>query len=171
MDTNCDKCRSDNIEFVRYKFSNNTEHLRKQCNDCGRVLPTGYKRDTVPDFWSLPLVDEDKRQALFESIKRISEAKRVVNYFRMLRIEKDKKYYREVYLLSNEWKEKRNAVMEAYQWKCQKCSEPATELHHNNYDNIFKEKFEDLTPLCRNCHSNEHPEHQNKIITNDEPWF
>lgn len=155
-DLTCDKCQSENLSFVRYVFSNDTQHLRKQCNDCGRVLSKGYKRTVVPDFWSLPEVDEVKRKHLWDTIKKISLAKSILLDFRLKRIAKDKEYYKNVYLLSSEWGIKRQAVMDAYNWECQKCDEKATQLHHTTYDNIFKEKFEDLLPLCRSCHEKEH---------------
>lgn len=37
------------------------------------------------------------------------------------------------------------------EFKCNKCNSD-----NISYDNIFKERFDDLKPLCRNCHEKQH---------------
>lgn len=155
-DTNCDKCNSTNLIFVKYEMKNKVLILRKQCFDCGRLLTLNYKRNIVENFKSLPfadlkLRDENRNKSILKS-----DANRVLFYYANIRFEKQKEYYRNVYLKSDEWKHKRQVIMDYYNWKCLQCGEYATDLHHKTYENIFKEKFEDLEPLCRSCHENEH---------------
>lgn len=42
---------------------------------------------------------------------------------------------------------------------CEKCGyepwKPCLQLHHKNYDRIFRERLEDLILLCPNCHKAE----------------
>ena len=60
------------------------------------------------------------------------------------------------YLQSDAWKEKRNAILKAAGYRCRKCGERATEVHHETYRRIYKEKLTDLTALCRKCHETVH---------------
>jgi len=46
--------------------------------------------------------------------------------------------------------------MKFYNNECSDCGDVAIDVHHITYERIFKEKFSDLTPLCRSCHSKKH---------------
>lgn len=68
----------------------------------------------------------------------------------------DREKYR-AYLLSPEWGEFRKKVFAHYGRKCSKC--PRTkqlDIHHLTYENIFNEKLEDVTVLCRKHHAKVH---------------
>lgn len=162
---NCNRCKSHVIHFVKYKMKNGIDILRKQCLDCGYLNSLNYKRSFVKDFDSLPYHDKVLREKQRDIAIKKSYIKSVLFYYSQKHFERQKNYYRNVYLNSKEWKEKRELIMSFYNWICQKCGEKATDLHHVTYDNIFKEKFEDLQPLCRYCHENEHQENniENKI--------
>lgn len=154
----CNKCYSENIHFVKLKMKNGIDILRKQCYSCGYVNTLNYKRTLVDNFDSLPYYDNELRERERAKTLKRSYIKSVLFYYSQKHFERQKKYYRNIYLKSEEWKEKRELIMDFYNWICQKCGEKATDLHHVTYDNIFKEKFEDLQPLCRCCHENEHKE-------------
>lgn len=63
----------------------------------------------------------------------------------------------EDYLHSKIWKEKRERVLKRYDYRCKKCTAPATEVHHLRYPTFLgMESILDLVPLCRRCHQNEH---------------
>jgi 5-methylcytosine-specific restriction endonuclease McrA len=65
------------------------------------------------------------------------------------------RYYK--YLKSNQWREKRRTALEFYGNRCGLCgSRYDLEIHHRDYDNIFKEKIEDLMILCETCHAKHH---------------
>ena len=167
MTNNCKKCSSNNLSFVRYEMVNGVEILRKQCFDCGFLDSHSYKRTTVPDFYSLPKVDEQLRQQYKTNVMKLRSVKSVLFYYSEKYFKRQLAYYRNTYLNSEEWKHKRQVVMDYYYWKCQKCGDFATDLHHITYDNIFKEKFEDLQPLCRSCHKKEHYETRIRNIPTD----
>jgi hypothetical protein len=153
---NCNKCDSDNINFVKHEMKNGVYNLRKQCFECGYLNTLNYKRKFFKDFYKLPDVDLDLRNLNKENAIIKSNIKLIMFNYSQLHFERSLKYYRNVYLKSDEWKHKRKLIMDYYKWMCAKCDNKATDLHHITYDNIFKEKFDDLMPLCRNCHNKEH---------------
>lgn len=153
---NCNKCKSDNIHFVKYKMKNGVDILRKQCFDCGYLNTLNYKRNFINNFTLIPYHNENLRNINKEKSIQKSHIKKVLFDYSQNRFNTEVEYYRNVYLKSDEWKHKRELIMDFYEWKCQECNNKATDLHHINYDNIFKEKFDDLKPLCRICHQNKH---------------
>jgi len=159
----CENCNSDRLEFVKYKMANGVDVLRKQCFKCGYLLVLNYKRNYVNNYESLNYVNEYlrnyyKKCKLEKSLinKRKYEIKNIFKDYAFDHFNRSYNYYHNVYLKSVEWKHKRDLVMEFYNNKCQKCNDYASDIHHLTYENIFKEKFEDLMPLCRNCHNKEH---------------
>ena len=60
------------------------------------------------------------------------------------------------YLASSEWRERRNACVNAYEYHCQVCGctswRRAMEVHHLHYKNVGNEKPEDLVLLCIKHH-------------------
>ena len=61
------------------------------------------------------------------------------------------------YLKTKHWKDKRKDVLKRAKYKCQLCSsKDILHVHHNTYENIGKEKKEDLIVLCEKCHSKFH---------------
>ena len=60
------------------------------------------------------------------------------------------------YLQSDTWKTKRKAVLQAAGFRCRRCGAPATEVHHETYKRIYKERLSDLTALCSKCHEAAH---------------
>lgn len=57
------------------------------------------------------------------------------------------------YLLSDEWKQKRELVFQKKWRACEKCkSENNLRIHHWTYIRIYKEKVSDLFVLCNDCH-------------------
>lgn len=61
------------------------------------------------------------------------------------------------YLNSKHWKKTRKNFLNKYGWQCKKCGRSQGVLvHHKNYNSVFNEDFNDLLPLCRDCHDKEH---------------
>ncbi len=64
-------------------------------------------------------------------------------------------YY--TYIQSAEWRERANVAKRRVGNRCQVCNRPATsvtlEAHHRTYERLGKERPEDLTVLCRDCHA------------------
>jgi len=69
-----------------------------------------------------------------------------------------RKYYREEYLNSEEWKRKRYIVLKRDNWRCVYCGEKATQVHHKKYSkrNIGKEPIRWLVSVCKSCHESLH---------------
>jgi len=73
----------------------------------------------------------------------------------------DKNLYRE-YLRSLAWAWRRDICLREMDYECQECLVSSDEygvklhIHHLHYDNIYAERWEDLTVLCSDCHKGEH---------------
>lgn len=60
--------------------------------------------------------------------------------------------YRE-YLYTKHWKVTREAKLHAVSHRCQVCNSPKSlNVHHRTYERLGREKLEDLTVLCKECH-------------------
>lgn len=140
----CKVCATDNLVFVKYIMSNGVIMIRKQCDNCGRLELTNYKR-ALFNMDELRFVDNEKRQKLGE--QNILNSK--------LRRETDR-YYNDVYLRSEIWRNKRQIILKRDKNKCVCCDSPASDIHHITYDRIYKENFEDLISVCRSCHQKIH---------------
>lgn len=70
------------------------------------------------------------------------------------------------YLLSDEWKSKREIVIKRCGGICQGCGINKVEhIHHLTYERLFDEMLFDLVGVCRSCHQKIHPE---KAITSPQ---
>ncbi|WP_350101702.1 HNH endonuclease [Fulvivirga sp.] len=67
-------------------------------------------------------------------------------------------YYRNVYLQSDDWKRKRYVVLKRDNWTCVYCGSKATQVHHKKYAkrNIGKEPIKWLVSVCDSCHEKLH---------------
>ena len=61
------------------------------------------------------------------------------------------------YIQSPEWKIKATDAKERAGWRCQICNhhkgDVVLDAHHRTYERLGNERPEDITVLCRNCHS------------------
>ncbi len=61
------------------------------------------------------------------------------------------------YIRSATWKTRAFAAKERADWKCQVCNRSRREVvldaHHRTYERLGRELPEDITVLCRDCHS------------------
>jgi len=64
----------------------------------------------------------------------------------------------EDYLLTLEWAETRDLAIRLAGGRCQRCGEPASEVHHLTYERLGCERLRDLMPICERCHQNIHEE-------------
>lgn len=61
------------------------------------------------------------------------------------------------YLLTPEWREKREQRMELDSYRCFRCqSEDRLNVHHITYERLGRERMSDLVTLCWSCHRKEH---------------
>jgi len=62
------------------------------------------------------------------------------------------------YISSEEWKLRAKIVRELHGHRCQLCNSNGKTLHvhHRTYDRLGHEALDDLTVLCKDCHSKFH---------------
>ena len=78
----------------------------------------------------------------------------------------------EQYIISDEWKSKRNQRCEIDNYKCCMCGSSGTmnnplQCHHITYRNLYKENvYTDLLTLCKNCHKSVHTM-MNRVTSKD----
>lgn len=86
-----------------------------------------------------------------------------------MEVSKKKVNYKK-YILSQDWKKKRQQVFDLRGKECEQCgSEHYIQVHHLNYENLGKEKMEDLQILCYQCHMSKHDEYFEKFILKRKP--
>jgi len=69
---------------------------------------------------------------------------------------KRQKWYREVYLKSEHWQNKREEKLQ-HNPVCEMCGKKkGLQIHHLNYDNLENENISDLMTLCSKCHREAH---------------
>ncbi len=89
------------------------------------------------------------------------KAKRQNRRFKMTRLE-----YRNEYLKSDEWKALRSEFLNTRDGTCEKCSKPASDVHHMEYKFLStpEDQMKCLMLLCRNCHKTIHKAIECKAI-------
>lgn len=135
--------------------------LRKQCPDCGRLLPQAIaqhnaRRDT-------PTVD-------VEAVKRWNDAEKAQFLKRRQsflatqgeawgRVEQTVAAEYSAYLQTDQWRAKRLKVLELANYVCEGCGDNrATEVHHLSYRHLGKELLWELKAVCSTCHDICHPD-------------
>lgn len=85
-----------------------------------------------------------------EGIEYHNNYNKIDDIFKYTKIQ-DKKDY----INSKHWKILRDKIIHRDNNTCQVCGYYGSKLqvHHLTYDNLYKEKFEDLATLCNDCHS------------------
>ena len=67
-----------------------------------------------------------------------------------------KRTYRR-YRKSKRWQTKRRTILKRAGYKCRKCGRrAATQVHHETYKRIGRERLSDLTAVCGGCHKRIH---------------
>ena len=120
-----------------------------------------------------PLSKKDKDNAVYYSGSRekFLENRNILYNHYYKKYKYDYEEYRKEnynnYINSDRWKEKRNEIMDAYNGICQICADRAVHVHHLSYKNFTCESFDELLPLCLECHQQMHPD---KIISNEQMY-
>lgn len=150
--TSC--CKTPVLFPSRLILSNGAYHVRNQCNNCGFVSSQSLGGFKSEDKDNLPIVNVNAResrdkiknysyQTAYKKISDLKEQKRLSQI----------KEYRNDYLQSSTWREKRLLVLQRDNWICQSCrTAKATDVHHLNYDHIRNEPLFELVSVCRRCH-------------------
>ena len=159
----CEKCSSENIQYVKYKIEGGSVQIRQQCQNCGYVNTTNIKHSifTNEEYENMPFLDEDLRESYYAKEKENREKK--YQEQRQEGFDKLKEYYK-----SNEWQEKRLQRLrlneKLFDGWCERCGKVrATQVHHRSYVQINGNEHPfDLEALCEDCHKMLHPHMDNQ---------
>lgn len=143
-------CANHNPVFVKKIKSNGFWMVKKQCLNCGDSSGQ-FKNSICEDINSLPEYNEylwDEYHAiLWDQRKKYmdAQAKRRRDHFF---------YEHNIYLNSEEWKAKRQMVLQRDNYMCQACLDSrATQVHHLTYKHWQKEPLFELISVCEKCHN------------------
>lgn len=154
-------CRNPSTTFVIEHYSNNTlTRIFKQCSTCGGT----FKKDKFPNKTHGNLVESEFSETNFNNWnKKISNENLIISeLFEAHRKSRFYNYHK--YLQSEEWKTIRNQIIERDNGLCLHCKiNPAQEVHHKHYNNIYKERLDDLESVCSDCHREIHKSVLNEI--------
>ena len=149
------ECSHSRTEIRRSVVKGGSVQFRAQCLSCGQLVSNPVaKKDLPPNVRD---VDLELRER-----KATSRQKKHDNIYRKHARIQDreassfwKKY--DAYLETNEWKSKRQQVLERAHFVCEGCREqPATTVHHLTYAHVFDELLFELVALCAKCHDRCH---------------
>lgn len=148
-------CKNPSLIPKRLIISNGSYQVRNQCNNCGYVSPQSLGGFTQIQKDTLPLINVDSREVRQEKIFSFRQATyKKVSDLKEQKRQLEIKEYRDNYLQSPEWKEKRLLVLQRDNWICQACRiAKATDVHHLTYDHIRNEPLFELVAVCRRCHT------------------
>jgi 5-methylcytosine-specific restriction endonuclease McrA len=142
-------CKCTNQVFVKYTKTNGIAEARKQCTTCGKGIAVKKSESPVP-IESLPEFNKETRDRWYEARR-----KRMQQIYEQEKSAKDQEWqllYSE-YMVSDEWRERRQKVLVRDKWTCQSCLKArATQVHHLTYKHVFQEPLFDLISVCFDCH-------------------
>ncbi len=154
-------CGNQNLISIRFEQTNKTIVQRVACKSCKTLTGGAKKKDS--NFDSLPVltqkrfleIQEEKRasfKGLRDHLQKLSDE---------FRLNKNKEWWQNysAYLKTDQWKHKRQQVLERENFLCQGCNySKAIHVHHTTYENLGDELLFQLVALCVQCHNKLHPE-------------
>lgn len=165
----CLDCKTIKIEEVEcnheYRFVlcekvNKTTELRNICIKCLEFEKRSYKKvdydiskyqiRNLEYLNNLRDKKHNNRNFLYEKLNEYkSDDYNTINFLEDLKYQK--------YLKSEQWQEKRKAVLQRDNYRCTGCGiVRATEVHHLTYAHKYDEFLFELTSLCSECHRKFH---------------
>ncbi|ALL05600.1 hypothetical protein AQ505_08905 [Pedobacter sp. PACM 27299] len=150
-----DCCRRPFLVVAIVHYDHDRYALYHQCLNCGGAEKTKHLK--TKEYGSQ--IRGDFNQDRFEEWKvgKSEESNMIYGSLRHANYQNSNSYKYHTYLLSEEWKAKRALVLSRDHNLCKLCNtEPALDIHHLTYDNLYNEPLEDLQSLCRACHVNLH---------------
>lgn len=147
-------CKHRSFKLVSRELSNGSFSVVHQCIRCGSQVGTAIKQKDASGrkLFNVELMDRFDNELKDVFFEKYGDSRNwcyepvggFVAYRR--------------YLESDEWKEKRAAVLERDENRCVLCGEAAKEVHHVVYSNVYDEPLRDLISLCSECHEKIHGE-------------
>jgi len=157
------KCNHENITCV-VTMTDGRESIKDVCKLCGhaggsqsRKKFTQKEQSKMHRTTTSGLIDY--RQKHHEKLERlINQQKSIKEDIITNHSESWWEWYKE-YLLSPEWKDKRQLVMGRARNVCESCgSNAAKQVHHIAYDHVGNEPLWELKAVCDECHEVLHSE-------------
>lgn len=151
-------CSHPRVETRRKTTRDGRVQVRDQCLDCGRSSGHAKAHRDVRldelDEWDYALEDAraEERNRYFQRMRQEYEAAR--------EREKNERiaFYR-TYILSPEWRHKRQLVLNRAAGVCEGCNERnAAQVHHLTYAHLGDEFLWELAAVCMECHRRLHPD-------------
>jgi 5-methylcytosine-specific restriction endonuclease McrA len=146
------RCGHHNMRIVWTQFNSHGDaylrpQLRNYCDDCGELIGGALKHSLATA--DTPQLSQDEAM---RALHTREEYWRERDAERRLQEEQWRQGY-ETYLLSPEWDDKRRRVLEREGGICEGCRKrPATQVHHETYQNVGNEPLFELRAVCRVCH-------------------
>jgi 5-methylcytosine-specific restriction endonuclease McrA len=150
-----DCCREPMLVVAIVRYDHDRFALCHQCLNCGGAEKTKHLK--AKDYTEQ--IRGDFNQSRFEEwkTKKREESNGIYEGLKHSNYKNTRVYKYLTYLQSDKWKAKRTLVLIRDHNLCQQCRiEPALDIHHLTYDNLYNEPLEDLQSLCRECHINIH---------------
>jgi hypothetical protein len=130
--------------------TNGTRHYRRQCQRCGSweaVKRQDYSGEQLRA--AVPFDEQIIKEWLERRLAREVELR--TNAADAEREEWFERYNE--YLDSEQWRRKRQKVLERDRFLCRACcTREATQVHHLTYKHVFDEPLFDLVSVCHQCH-------------------
>lgn len=161
-------CEHDYGTF-KVEYSTGMIQVITKCIKCGKFKKAHKKREFNLD--NLGFYDASAEKKYHQNLQRARIQFR--HKQELIRLEEKKqnnswniqKWY-EGYLYSKMWKRKRSWIFERSEGKCERCGNPAAQVHHKTYERLGYENPEDLMAVCLSCHGKEHSENPGLNIIN-----
>jgi len=147
-------CFSPEILPVKVLMQGGGFQIRQQCNNCGYSFGLALKKSDF-DLSKIELRNDNKPKEFYEKA-----AEEHVDFKAKFEEFKEKNYSFEnkfpgytLYLNSDQWKKKRQLVLQRDNNYCQSClANKAVQVHHLTYKHVFNEPLFDLIAVCNRCH-------------------
>ena len=149
------QCKHEHVEPRRKEASDGSISVRRQCLRCGCKIEPGIpKKSLTPaQLAALPMWDTSSEKEFNTAKQRaIDEA---IQTARQKSADAWKRHY-EIYLASEGWFRRRDAVIAREHGVCEGCGGKATEVHHLTYSDLGNEFLFQLVALCKDCHARWH---------------
>lgn len=150
-------CLHDETNLVYRIYKNGARHYGRQCLQCGGWVESVKKASLVVAVGDIPEFDKSiqERWNNWKSAKWETYRAQYDEYR-----EKQSHAWWEAYtayLKTEEWRDKRDRVLERDGYLCQAClRRKATQVHHLTYDRVLDEPLFDLVAVCSLCHEHLH---------------
>jgi hypothetical protein len=154
-------------------LSNGVKRVALQCQACGEKKDNGVRSIDFPGFENFPPFDYELKEAarayhtqayqLIYAARHdatLSHDSRRAEMGELEQLAKNQEWWIKYnrYLLTPEWQDKRERVLERDAYLCQAClKRRASQAHHLNYKRVFNEPLFDLVAVCTTCHTALHP--------------